>query len=156
MRTFGTAIAVAGLIGLGLTTPAQAATQGAGCQSKWPGRDGNVRAWEHYDCGGSLLGVAVGNDANWGDAHGPFQTIAAESASAVMNSGFTGGRDVVAFYALPGFDTRWGYVCLSPYEAYADNLTDNRFTGGGAVVNDHIESHAWVRSSDCSAGSWLT
>src|ERR1044072_5431113 len=141
MRQLATAIAAIGLAAIGLAAPAHAAPQGTGCSSKWPGRDGYVRAWQHYDCGGSLLGSSTGNDADWGDRAGGFTVFAADEASAVLNSAFTGGRDVVAFYARPGF--YGAYVCLSPQELYADNLTDNFYAGSSLVVNDNIESHAW-------------
>ncbi|GAA3546682.1 hypothetical protein [Streptomyces osmaniensis] len=78
-------------------------------------------------------------------------------ASSVMNSGFIGGRDVVAFYYDKDYQYRNGYVCLAPGEKWADNLTDNYFYNrSGQVVNDHIGSHQWVTASGCAAGSWLT
>ncbi|WP_405999032.1 hypothetical protein [Streptomyces sp. NBC_00829] len=159
MRKLGTAIAVLGLTALGLAVPAtsaQAAALGPTCNAKWPGRDGNVRAWQHNDCTGDLLGVTQGSDPNWGDGAGPFQGNDFNDASSVMNSGYTGGKDVVAFYLTADYAYQYGYVCLSPNELYADNLTDNYFTSNGGVVNDRIGSHTWVTASACAAGSWLT
>ncbi|HEY9368802.1 hypothetical protein [Streptomyces sp.] len=157
MRKFSTAIAVLGLAALGLAAPgtsAQAAPQSV-CGSKWPGRDGNVRAWEDIYCGGELLGVTAGNDANWNDSWGAFQGDDGRKPSSVMNSGYLGGRDVVAFYWNYDYAYQDGYVCLSPYERYADNLTDNKFTKGDIVVNDDIGSHQWVTASACTADSFL-
>ncbi|MFI1397099.1 hypothetical protein [Streptomyces sp. NPDC020681] len=162
MRKLGTILATLGLTALGLAVPvtsAQAATaDGNLCASKWPGRDGNVRAWEHWGCNGELLGVTGGSDTNWSDALGDFQYGDAYKASSVMNSGFAGAgiKDVVAFYF--NWDYKWqdGYVCLAPGEKWADNLTDNNFTAGQGVVNDRIGSHTWVYSTGCAADSWLT
>ncbi|MEU0392870.1 hypothetical protein ABZ208_08880 [Streptomyces sp. NPDC006208] len=159
MRKLGTAVAVLGLAALGAIAPAtsaQAAAQAEGCDQAWPGRDGNVRAWQHNDCRGYLLGVDAGDDADWSDGAGAFQGSDYNEASSVMNSGYTGGLDVVAFYLTAQHLHQFGYVCLSPYELYADNLTDNYFTNGGGVVNDRIGSHKWVTASACGAGSWLT
>ncbi|MGW0561578.1 hypothetical protein ACWDZ4_13365 [Streptomyces sp. NPDC003016] len=158
MRKLGTAIAVLGLTALGLVAPAtsaQAAAQGPGCEGKWAayGRDGNVRAWQHPDCGGVLLGQSQENDSHWGDTTGGFGYSAYYDTSSVMNNGTVGGLDVVAFYVSPGH--LGGYTCLSPYELYADNLTDNRFTDG-SVVDNRIGSHRWVTASACAPGSWLT
>lgn len=59
MRRSGTAALVVGLAFLGLmapTTSASAGTQDYVCASKWPGRDGYVRAWQDYGCDGGFLG----------------------------------------------------------------------------------------------------
>ncbi|MFE2214415.1 hypothetical protein ACFW93_20975 [Streptomyces canus] len=163
MRKFATAAAVIGLAALGLAVPAtsaQASVQGAGCNAKWPGRDGYVRAWADPDCQGTLLGATQGNDANWSDNDGPFTSGDQNQASSVMNSGTIGGKDVVAFYYLPGQSDVTGYTCLAPGEKYADNLTDNRFQkrDGSTVgpVDDNIMSHVWVTASACASNSWLT
>ncbi|MDQ0955406.1 hypothetical protein QFZ24_009329 [Streptomyces phaeochromogenes] len=152
MRRPGTAVIVIGLASLGLaapTTSAAAATQEYRCQQEWPGRDGNVRAWVDYGCDGGLLGSTPGDDRSWGDDSGAFTKPAHLVASSVMNSGFIGGRDVVAFY--------YDKDCLAPGEKWADNLTDNYFYNRpGQVVNDRIGSHVWVTASECAAGSWLT
>ncbi|QIQ07043.1 hypothetical protein HA039_20770 [Streptomyces liangshanensis] len=156
MRRLSTVLAILGLAAFGLAAPAQAAPQGVGCGAEWHGRDGTVRAWQHYDCGGIELGSSTGNDASWADGVGFEVTrFAADWASSVMNSGFIGGRDVVAFYPEAGFGgTR--AACLSPNELYADNLTDNYYPGTQLVVNDRIRSHAWTTADACAAGSWLS
>ncbi|MEU0649074.1 hypothetical protein [Streptomyces umbrinus] len=160
MRRPVTAAVVIALTSLGLlapTTSAGAAAQEYRCQQEWPGRDGNVRAWTDYGCDGNLLGVTPGDDRFWGDSSGAFQSIAYKEASSVMNSGFVGGKDVVAFYYDKDYQYQNGYVCLAPGELWADNLTDNYFTNRpGQVVNDRIGSHRWVTASECGAGSWLT
>lgn len=163
MRKFGTVIAVMGLTALGLAVPAtaaQATAQGPGCNSKWPGRDGYVRAWADPDCQGTLLGATQGNDIDWSDGVGPFTSGDQNTASSVMNSGTLGGKDVVAFYYWSGWDAGRGYTCLKPGEKYADNLSDNSFAnfpGGTYVtVDDNIMSHVWVAASACAPDSWLT
>jgi hypothetical protein len=149
----GTAVAVLGLTALSLTATATTAQAGSGCDAQWAGRSGNVYAWQHWDCGGYVLGVTPGNDPAWGDGYGAFRHPAQYEASSVMNAGFIGGNDVVAFYGAALYSGT--PVCLSPHEVYADNLTDNYYPGGG-VVNDRIYSHRWVTASACAAGSWLT
>ena len=161
MRKLAISAAVAGLAALGLAVPAapaQAAPQGARafyCDAEWNshGRDGNVRAWSSTDCTGTLLGVTPGNDLNWGDNEGAFQSFDLVHASSVMNSGYVGGRDVVAFYFLSGGSG--SYACLSPYELYVDDLSRNTFTNN-VVVEDNIGSHRWVYSSECAPGSWMS
>lgn len=163
MRKFASAAAVIGLAALGLAVPAtsaQASVQGAYCNAKWPGRDGNVRAWADPDCQGTLLGVTQGNDPDWSDNLGPFTSGDENKASSVMNSGTIGGKDVVAFYYKRGQSDVDGYTCLAPGEKYADNLQDNRFQkrDGTTVgpVDDNIMSHVWVTASACASNSWLT
>ncbi|MES5820861.1 hypothetical protein [Streptomyces sp. RG80] len=159
MRRSGTAAIIIALASLGLMAPttSAAAADDSICPQMWPGRDGNVRAWEHWGCMGELLGVTPGDDRSWGDDVGAFQRPANIVASSVMNSGFIGGRDVVAFYYDKDYQYLNGYVCLAPGEKWADNLTDNYFQNrSGQVVNDRIGSHQWVTASACAAGSWLT
>ncbi|MEU3511093.1 hypothetical protein ABZ733_25030 [Streptomyces longwoodensis] len=163
MRKFGTIAAVVGLTALGLAIPAtsaQATAQVTGCNAKWPGRDGYVRAWADPDCQGTLLGATRGNDADWSDNVGPFTNGDQNQASSVMNSGTIGGKDVVAFYEWPGQSDIRGYTCLAPGEKYADDLRDNMFQkrDGTSVgpVDDNIMSHVWVTASACAPNSWLT
>ncbi|MCQ9129545.1 MULTISPECIES: hypothetical protein [Streptomyces] len=155
MRTLTLSVATLGLAALGVALPATAHA-GPGCNADWNahGRDGNVRAWDGTDCGGTLLGVTPGNDPEWGDALGPFQGTDVNRASSVMNSGFVGGKDVVAFYYLKEYnDTAYG--CLKPGEKYVDDLARNRYTNG-AFMNNTIESHAWVTASACAPGSFIS
>jgi hypothetical protein len=159
MRRSGTAALVVALASLGLMAPATSASAGTQewvCASKWPGRDGYVRAWDDYGCDGFFLGQDQGDDRFWGDSAGGFQALAQMRATSVMNSGFIGGRDVVAFYAEKDYPASKGYVCLAPGERWADLLTDNYFANTGEVVNDRIRSHRWVTASECGLGSWLT
>jgi hypothetical protein len=147
-----TAAVTLGLTALGLAIPttAQAAD---GCNAKWPGRDGYVRAWDGYDCQGELLGASVGNDRSWGDVEGDFQDQDYNRASSVMNSGFIGGKDVVAFYWI--FGMSGDYACLSPNEFFVDNLSRNKFTNGENMDNS-VGSHRWVTASECAAGTWMS
>ncbi|MEU3490530.1 hypothetical protein [Streptomyces massasporeus] len=158
MRRPAIAALVIALASLGLMAPtaSAAAADDNLCKQEWKGRDGNVRAWEHWGCNGLPLGTTPGDDRFWGDSAGEFRTPAHTLASSVMNSGFVGGRDVVAFYAEKDYRYELGYVCLAPGELWADNLTDNYFYNTGKVVNDSIRSHRWVTASECAAGSWLT
>ncbi|MFF5182720.1 hypothetical protein ACFY30_02855 [Streptomyces sp. NPDC000345] len=156
MRKFAITAAVLGLTALGLSVPATAAqaaetgTRATVCNSKWPGRNGNVYAWQDLDCTGTLLGATAGHDDDWNAAGGGFQG-AWDKATSVMNAGFTGGRDVVKFWSLTQY--RGGYGCLSPNEYFADNLTDNTLSNG-VGANDQFRSHEWVTASQC--GVWLT
>lgn len=146
MRKFTVTAALLGLTALGVVVPAatsqaaDSAVAGPGCDSKWGPRNGNMYAWQDLDCSGTLLITAAGNSANWGAA-------ANDKATSVMNRGFVGGLDHVAFYENDNHGG--GHACLAPGELYADNLTDNRFNTGG-IVNDHITSHRWVNRSACS------
>ncbi|MFD7323746.1 hypothetical protein ACFV9D_22035 [Streptomyces sp. NPDC059875] len=163
MRKLGTVIAALGLAAVGLVGPATTAqatevgTQGENCNAKWPGRDGYVRAWDGFDCWGAYLGGTAGNDPDWNAPGGGF-TGAWDKASSVMNSGYFGGKDVVAFYRYQNYAYADGYTCLRPGEKYADDLTDNRFHNGpwDEDVDDDIRSHQWVYASACAAGSFLT
>ncbi|WP_416984098.1 hypothetical protein [Streptomyces sp. T028] len=156
MRKFAITAAVVGLTALGLTVPAATAqaadtsVQVVGCNNAWPGRNGNVYAWDGYDCQGTRLGYTAGNDADWNASGGGFVN-ASDKASSVMNAGYTGGRDVVQFWFLENYT--YGYACLAPGEYFADNLSDNFFTSG-PVVDNNIRSHKWVTSGECS--NWLT
>ncbi|SMF14875.1 hypothetical protein [Streptomyces sp. Amel2xC10] len=154
MRKFFITAAVVGLTALGLGAPATAAqaaetgAQATVCNSKWPGRNGNVYAWDGFDCQGTLLGVTAGNDPDWNSAGGGFAN-AWDKASSVMNAGYTGGNDIVQFWYIQQYQT--GYTCLSPYEYFADDLSDNTFSSG-QNVNNNIRAHKWV--SSCNV--WLT
>lgn len=155
MRKLTIAAVTLGIAAFGVAVPVTAQA-GTGCNTNWNshGRDGNVRAWSGTDCGGTLLGVTPGNDPNWGDSAGPFQGSDANSASSVMNSGYVGGKDVVAFYYWTNYDDT-AYGCLKPGELYVDDLARNRFTNN-ANMNDNIMSHAWVTASACAPGSFIS
>ncbi|MFC4499656.1 MULTISPECIES: hypothetical protein [Streptomyces] len=164
MRKFAITAAVIGLTALGLGVPATTAqaadtsVQVIGCNNAWPGRNGNVYAWDGYDCQGSLLGSTPGNDVDWNAAGGGFAG-AWDRASSVMNAGYTGGRDVVQFFFFASYDVTAengnGYGCLSPNEYFADSLSDNHLTNGASADNN-IRAHRWVTAGSCAAGSWLT
>lgn len=144
MRKFTVTAAVLGLAALGLAAPATVAqaaestVAGPGCDSKWGPRNGNVYAWEGFDCSGTQLIATAGSSGNWGSGN--------DRASSVMNRGFTGNLSIVAFYFLENYEG--GHACLQPGELYADNLSDNFFSSG-PVVNDNIRSHRWVNGG-CS------
>ncbi|MCQ9178106.1 hypothetical protein KMT30_03430 [Streptomyces sp. IBSBF 2953] len=156
MRKLTISLATLGLAALGIALPATAHA-GPGCNANWNshGRDGNVRAWDGTDCGGTLLGVTPGNDSDWQDAVGPFQGSDGDAASSVMNSGYVGGKDVVAFYYLKGYDDH-AYGCLKPGELFVDDLSRSKFTDGVHNMNNNIRSHVWVAASACAPGSFIS
>ncbi|GGX93326.1 hypothetical protein [Streptomyces fructofermentans] len=145
MRKFTVAAALLGLTALGVAVPAtttQAAESGVTgpvCDSKWGARNGNMYAWDGFDCQGTLLISTPGSNSNWGGAN--------DRASSVMNRGFTGSYAIVEFYYLAGYTG--GETCLYPGELYADDLSDNTFTNG-QTVNNNIRSHQWVNGG-CGA-----
>ncbi|CAL9568925.1 hypothetical protein [Streptomyces sp. enrichment culture] len=144
MRKTAAAFAALGLAVLGVSATATTAHAGPTCDAKWPGsRDGMVRAWQLNDCSGTYLGGTGSYDSDWGNSSGPFQGSDENRASSVMNSGYIGSYDIVAFYRLPGYGG--GYTCLKPGEKYADKISDNTFTNGDPVDN-RISSHRWVNS----------
>ncbi|MFF4384572.1 hypothetical protein [Kitasatospora sp. NPDC001547] len=123
-------------------------------RTQWAGA---VIAWEDTWCTGSLLGTALGNDANWGDASGPFQGSDNNRASSVMNNGLSdpNGLVHVAFYRDAGGGDAWrnGYACLRQGQ-FVGNLALRVFGGGGGgEVADAISSHQWVTTGACS--SWM-
>lgn len=71
-----------------------------------------------------------------------------------MNSGFVGGKDVVAFYYYAQYDDT-AYGCLKPGEKYVDDLSRDKFTNT-ANMNNNIVSHTWVTSSACAPGSFIS
>jgi hypothetical protein len=156
MRKFTVTAALLGLAVLGVAVPAagaQAAERtagGTGCDSKWGARNGNVYAWDAYDCQGGPLIVTPGDNPRWADS-------AYDKASSVMNRGCIGGRDHVKFYEYFSY-YGGGHACLAPGELYADNLSNDRFTGntqtGDHIVDNCIMSHKWVTRSEC--GTLLT
>lgn len=150
MRKFTVTAALTGLLALGVALPATTA-QAAGstvtadvCADKFGARDGKMYAWDTLNCQGASMYSNEGNSTYWGAAD-------TDKASSVMNRGYLGGRDVVAFYRNINYGG--GYTCLSPNELYADDLTDNYFTDGSVVTNA-ITSHQWVVASACAR--WLT
>ncbi|MEU6346070.1 hypothetical protein ABZ883_34535 [Streptomyces sp. NPDC046977] len=145
MRKFTVSAALIGLTALGVAVPAatsqaaESAVAGTVCDSKWGARNGNMYAWDAYDCNGSPLVVAAGDSSSWGAAN--------DRASSVMNRGYTGSLSIVKFFYLENH--QGGHTCLYPGELYADNLSDNQFTDGN-VVDNNIRSHQWV-SGGCGA-----
>ncbi|MFR9794379.1 hypothetical protein ACL02U_00470 [Streptomyces sp. MS06] len=158
MRKLTMTIAALGLAAAGTTVPAAAATAAPDvaaanhCNSVWPGRNGQMYAWNSTYCY-NLLGHTAGNDSNWGDNAGAFRGSDQDAASSVMNAGYVGNLDVVAFYYYSGYSG--GYGCLSPNEYFVDDLSRNTFTTG-YNMNNNIRSHRWVNSTNCSGSSWMS
>ncbi|MFE3165770.1 hypothetical protein [Streptomyces sp. NPDC059224] len=155
MRKLTVSLATLGLAAFGLAVPATAHA-GSGCDAQWNylGRDGRVRAWDGYDCSGLYLGDDTGSDPNWGDSYGEFKGADANRASSVMNNGYVGGKDVVAFYYYKEYDDT-AYGCLKPGELYVDDLSRNWFTNS-VTMDNAIESHTWVAASACAPGSFIS
>ncbi|WP_406284602.1 hypothetical protein [Streptomyces sp. NBC_00209] len=149
MRKLGISIAALGLAAAGLVVPATAAQASASgtasnhCNDIWPGRNGYVYAYDSTYCYGKLGGTA-GNDPDWNKAGGGFEN-ASDKASSVLNSGYSGGNDIVKFYYLANYGG--GYGCVSAGESFVDNLARNTLTNG-SNANNNIRSHKWV--SSCS------
>ncbi|PZT76344.1 MULTISPECIES: hypothetical protein [unclassified Streptomyces] len=153
MRKLGMSIAALGLAAAGLVVPATAAQASAQssasaaasnhCNDIWPGRNGNMYAYDSTYCY-NKLGSAAGNDANWDTAGGGFENDS-DKASSVMNAGYTGDLDVVKFFWLQNYEG--GYNCLAPGEFFVDDLSRNTFSNG-YTMNNNIRSHKWV--NDCS------
>ncbi|UUU29548.1 peptidase inhibitor family I36 protein [Streptomyces sp. CA-210063] len=143
MRKFTVTAALLGLTALGLavpTTAAQAADSAVvDCGGLWGPRNGNMYAWEHPNCQGTLLYVGAGNSGDWGDA--------SDRASSVMNRGYVGILDHVAFYDHANYSG--GHGCLAPGELYAADLSHNRYSDG-TIANNSISAHRWVNRSFCS------
>ncbi|QNP68155.1 hypothetical protein IAG44_00840 [Streptomyces roseirectus] len=160
MRKTATAAAVL-LATLGLTVPVTAAQAAPAAQARVladcspAGVNGRVYAWRDANCSG-LLGSTEGNDANWGNSSGAFQGSDDNSATSVANNGYTGGRDVVAFYRLTGGSDAWagGYLCVGPGVALRD-LRGYTFTNGDNA-NDRISSHEWVTSGGCGGRAFIS
>lgn len=163
MRKIVLVLATLGLTAAGFSVPAsataitsEAAGNGAAashCASLYNtytanGPDGYVRAWRNNKCDGSL-GADQDNDKNWADKTGPFRGSDTNKASSVMNTGNSGGNDIVAFYQFAGY--KGGHGCLSIGEKYADDLINNKLSNG-AKANDTISSHRWVSRCD----HWLS
>jgi hypothetical protein len=71
-----------------------------------------------------------------------------------MNSGYVGGKDVVAFYDVVFQDIAYG--CLKPGELYVDDLSRNVSTGARDNMDNAILSHTWVTASACAPGSFIS
>ncbi|MFF7331928.1 hypothetical protein ACIQU5_19820 [Streptomyces sp. NPDC090306] len=155
MRKLTVSLATLGLAACGLAVPATAHAS-SGCAAEWNyyGRDGYVRAWDGYNCSGLYLGNDVGSDPDWGDSYGEFKGADANRASSVMNNGYVGGKDVVAFYYYTQYDDS-AYGCLKPGEKYVDDLSRDWFTNIVTMDNE-IASHAWVAASACAPGSFIS
>ncbi|MER5207117.1 hypothetical protein [Streptomyces sp. NPDC002825] len=147
MRRIGMSVAALGLAVAGLLAPAtaaQASTSGTAsnhCNDIWPGRNGNVYAYDGTYCY-TYLGSTPGDDLDWNAAGGGFENDG-DKASSVMNAGYTGGEDIVKFYYLA--NRGGGFNCLSPYEYFVDDLSRNTFSNG-ANMNNNIRGHEWVSS----------
>ncbi|WP_060882719.1 hypothetical protein [Streptomyces caniscabiei] len=143
MHKLTTTAALLGLAGLGLAVPATAAQAAdsavVGCGDLWGRPDGKVYAWDLPNCEGSPLPIP--DSGAWGPD-------ASDRASSVMNRGYPGGLDHVAFYHHANH--AGGHGCLAPGELYAADLADNRYSDG-ASANNSISAHRWVNRNSCAS-----
>ena len=154
MRRLTVSLATLGLTALGLALPATAHA-GPGCNAEWNshGRDGDVRAWDCFDCGGELLGVTPGDDPEWGDSYGPFPSRREP-------------RRVRHEQRLRRRQRRRGLLLLRPLQRQGVRLPSSRARvrgqprpeplTDGARMYQSIESHAWVAASACAPGSFIS
>lgn len=162
MRSAGLAIAAFGVAALGLTLPgtAQAAPSGGttatdatvAATNYCPGKrddwkdDGNFRAYDAIYCDSTgFLGIASGNDQNWGDSSGDFQGTDTNRATSLINTGtYSSGWNIVKFYDAT--NTSGAHLCLGRND-YIDNLYYDRngnrqtYSSGTASASNSISSH---------------
>ncbi|MEV0223251.1 hypothetical protein [Streptomyces sp. NPDC050704] len=149
MRKLPAALTVLGMAALGTVVPVSAAHAAETCSDNYSAaRAGYMYAYNSVDCVGQL-GLAFGDDENWGNSSQSFQGGDTNKASSILNKG---NSEEVQFFN--GTNT-WtgGHTCLSRNERYASDLTNNYFTSG-ASANNSISSHRWVHASTCDR--WAT
>jgi hypothetical protein len=151
MSKFGSAAAVAALTGvavLGFGPSASASTPGT-CWDNYENMvSGYMSAYSSINCDG-FLGLAEGNDLNWGDSSGSFRGGDANQASSAVNKG---NYSEVKFYLGTGANHNF-HICLTRAEGFVSNLTDDYWLGerNFGSVNNAIGSHRWVDRTACSA-----
>ncbi|NGO81092.1 hypothetical protein G6045_36340 [Streptomyces sp. YC504] len=155
MRRIPAYLSALALGGLGAIVPATSAhADNWTCSDNYTAAAyGYMYAYQDHTCHGGVIGYSNSWDSDWGNSNGPFQGADTNSASSVLNK----GSITVKFFNGTGQDWDGGYVCLTKNEAYATNIADNYFTGGGSIsVTDKISSHKWVTNDSCAPYSWLT
>ncbi|GGQ44871.1 hypothetical protein OIE82_16075 [Streptomyces althioticus] len=147
---FGSAAAVAALTGvavLGLAPNASAETPGTCWDNYENAVSGYMSAYDKINCDG-FLGMAKGNDKNWGDKAGSFQGNDIFRASSLVNKGT---RSEVKFFLGSGANSNF-HICLTRAEGFVRDLRDDYWLGDKTFgsVNNSIGSHIWVGRTACS------
>ncbi|MFJ5737269.1 hypothetical protein [Streptomyces microflavus] len=152
MRKMSAAAVGAVFLGISLLgpVPSASAAEAATCYDEFyeTALAGYVYAYDGANCVGQL-GLAVGNDQNWGDSGGSFQGSDNNKASSILNKG---NYSEVKFFQYPTTYTGYNpHICLSRAEGYASNLSDNYFMGERAegTANNNISGHIWVDRTAC-------
>ncbi|MGA5551757.1 hypothetical protein [Streptomyces pseudogriseolus] len=149
-RKFGSAAAVAALTGvaiLGLAPTASAETPGTCWDDYENAVSGYMSAYDKVNCDG-YLGMAKGNDLNWGDNAGSFRGTDKNRASSLVNKG---NYSEVKFFPGAGGDSTF-YICLTRAEGFVRDLTDDYWLEDRTFgsVNNSIGSHRWVPRNACA------
>ncbi|MEV5014325.1 hypothetical protein ACIGW1_12520 [Streptomyces sp. NPDC053780] len=153
MRKIPAAAAVAVFAGISLLGPVPGASAAAAatCADNYESaRAGYMYAYNGANCEGQL-GLAVGNDQDWGDSASSFQGSDDNRASSVLNMGRYSEVKFFAFRtSFSGFNP---HICLTRAEGYASNLSDDYFMEDPIFgsANNSISAHIWVDRTSCSA-----
>jgi hypothetical protein len=156
MRKVSVLLATLGFVAAGVLFPvtgAQAAS--INCDAEWrDASSGYFYAYDYLNCD-NTLGKASGNDSNWGDVAGGFQSSDSNNASSLLHKGSSGMA--VKVYDKTGYTG--AYSCIKKSEYYVSNLLDDHLTGGGpgsgsVEASNTISSHKWVEESSCG-GAFL-
>lgn len=146
MRKIPAVLATLAVAGLWAAVLPVNSAQAATCASRYPGATLEYMfAYDALNCTSSHLGLARGNDQDWGDSAGSFQGSDTNRASSVINRGRTSD---VKFYNGTGAFPNGGYICLTKVEGFVSDLRDDFFTSG-PVVDNAISSHQWVVPGTC-------
>jgi hypothetical protein len=153
MRKLSAAVVGAALVGISLAGPVPSASAAAAatCADNYDNAlAGYMYAYDGTYCEGQL-GLAVGNDQNWGDSASSFQGSDNNRASSILNMG---RYSQVKFFANPTTGTTFNpHICLTRAEGYASNLSDDYFMNDPifGTANNSISAHIWVELTSCSA-----
>ena len=153
MRKLSAAAVGAVFVGMSLAgpVPSASAAPAATCWDNFENAlDGYVYAYNGYNCEGQL-GLAIGDDQNWGDSGGSFQGSDNNRASSVLNKGL---YSQVKFLANPNIGNNFNpHICLTRAEGFASNLSDNYFENESiwGSANNSISAHIWVPRTACTA-----
>ncbi|MFD5631952.1 MULTISPECIES: hypothetical protein [unclassified Streptomyces] len=146
MRKILAAAATIGLAGLAVLIPTSGAQAATACDNAWnSATSGYFYAYSGDNCSG-YLGSADGQDANWGNGQGAFQSGDTNNAESILHKG-TSGLAVQLFNGT-GEDFAGGHTCIKKSEYYMSSLNGFTFTSGYYVDNE-ISSHRWVAESSC-------
>ncbi|MGW0828542.1 hypothetical protein [Streptomyces sp. NPDC002845] len=150
-RKFGSAAAVAALTGvavLGFSPSASAETPGTCWDNYENAVSGYMSAYDKLNCD-DFLGMAAGNDLDWGDSSGGFRGSDRNKASSLVNKG---NYYEVKFYLGSGGNSNF-HICLTRAEGFVRDLRDDYWLNDPlfGTVNNSIGSHRWVTRTSCSA-----